>query len=213
MPLTYDTCSAVILAGGNSKRMGCCKALLPLENKSMLAHILEQLSDFEDVLISTNTPSLAETLPARQVPDIFSGAGPLAGLHAALRAARNPALLCVPCDLPNFSAQLAEFLLNRFSAEIYAVICRDSAGKIHPLCGIYSKHCLPLLENQLGKGERRVQTFLRRIPHICVDIAPFFPDSALININTPENWEMFRASQQKIWRSADAAECPTGCRE
>lgn len=198
MLLTYDTCSAVILAGGHSKRMGCCKALLPLGGKPMLVHIFEQLSDFEEVLISTNTPSLAGTLPVRLVPDIFLEAGPLAGLHAALSAASNPAILCVSCDLPNFSAQLAEFLLNHFSPEIFAAICRDRAGKLHPLCGIYSKRCLTLLEDQLGKGEHRVQSFLRLIPHICVDIAPFFPDSALININTPESWESFCASQRKI---------------
>ena len=83
MMLSRECCGVVILAGGRSRRMGTCKALLTIEGETMLSRLTRQLDDFQEKLLSTNTPALAEGLPLTPVPDFYPGAGPLAGLHAA----------------------------------------------------------------------------------------------------------------------------------
>ena len=62
MPLTKDCCTPVILAGGASRRMGTCKALLKINGETMLSRILRQLSEFDRVLLSTGDPTLGEGL-------------------------------------------------------------------------------------------------------------------------------------------------------
>lgn len=86
MGISADHCGAVILAGGRSRRMGCCKATLKINGKTMLERLSESLRSFDEQILSANDPSLAEGLPVRLVPDRYPDSGPLGGLHAALSA-------------------------------------------------------------------------------------------------------------------------------
>ena len=93
-------CDAVILAGGHSRRMGRCKALLELGGERVLDRLARELSGFHKLWISLGTAPVDGALPGQAVWDCYPDCGPLAGLHAALRAAEADYLFCVPCDLP-----------------------------------------------------------------------------------------------------------------
>ena len=186
MPLTKDCCTPVILAGGASRRMGTCKALLEINGETMLARILRQLSGFERVLLSTGDPTLAEGLSVECTADLYPGMGPLAGLHAAFRAVDSEALLVLPCDLPFFTKQAAEYLLDHMPEDVDALVCIDSTGRIHPLCGIYRRSVLPALEARLKAGELRVMSFLYSLNWKGLQDAEMLPDKLFLNINTPE---------------------------
>ena len=189
MSISASRCDAVILAGGNSRRMGCCKALLKIGGTSVLERTWGQLSDFDEVLLSANDLSLGDGLPLRCVPDLWPGCGPLAGLHAALSATEKDALFCVPCDLPNFTGQVARLLLEHIPPEIQAVVCRDGTGKVHPLCGIYRRESLPVLEECLREGQYRVMRFLEMLSWQTFDTAAFLPDNVFLNMNGPEEYQ------------------------
>ncbi len=189
MPWTTKTCGAVILAGGASRRMGTCKALLKIGGETLLARLARQLATFEERLLSANDPALGEGLPLRRVADQYPGAGPLAGLQAALSAAEKEALFCLPCDLPCYSPQLAQLLLERFPAGARAMICRDSTGRVHPLCGIYTKGVLPALNALLESGERRVMALVQAVDAAVLDTGGLLPDQVFFNMNTPESFQ------------------------
>ena len=189
MAISTDTCGAVILAGGRSRRMGCCKATLEIDGQTMLERLLEKLSGFKERLLSANNPDLAAGLPVRLVSDLYQDAGPLGGLHAALSATEKDALLCVSCDLPNFTTELAQLLLNRFPPGAGAMACRDSNGQVHPLCGIYTKSVLPVLEEHLRDGDRRMMSFLKDVRCIYLDTGGLIPDRCFFNMNTPETYQ------------------------
>ena len=186
MPLTKDCCTPVILAGGASRRMGTCKALLEINGETMLARIRRQLSGFERVLLSTGDPTLAEGLSVECIADLYSGMGPLAGLHAAFYATDSEALLVIPCDLPFFTEQAAEYLLNHMPEDADALVCIDSTGRIHPLCGIYRRSVLPTLEARLKAGELRVMSFLYSLNWKGLQDAEILPDKLFLNVNSPE---------------------------
>lgn len=195
MAFPIERCGAVILAGGQSKRMGRCKALLAMQGETMLSRLTRQLSPFSELLLSANDPVLARGLPVRYVPDIYENDGPAAGLHAALSAASSDALFCVPCDMPNFDPALINMLLARFTPDADAVICRDGSGRLHPLCGIYSKRALPVLREHLEQGERRMTVILEAMDCLIVDIGSILPDSTFFNMNTPEAYRLAIANQ------------------
>ena len=197
MALTYENCGAVILAGGASRRMGQDKARLELEGESMLARLCRQLSPFRERLLSANDPALAEGLPLRLVTDLYPNSGPLAGLHAALSAAEKPALFCVSCDLPNYTPALSAFLMARFPEDADVMVCRDKSGRVHPLCGIYTKRLLPILESQLKAEDYRVRSFLERVRCAYLDTGAFFPDSIFFNMNTPEDFQKIKEEKNR----------------
>lgn len=186
MPLTKDRCTPVILAGGASRRMGTCKALLTIGGETMLARIRRQLSGFDRVLLATCDPSLAEGLSVECVADRYPGMGPLAGLHAALCATDREAVLVLPCDLPFFTGQAVDALLDAMPPEADALVCMDSTGRIHPLCGIYRRTVLPGLEARLEAGELRAMSFLYSLNWKGLQDTDRLPDRLFLNVNSPE---------------------------
>ena len=184
--LSPDSCAAVVLAGGQSRRMGRCKALLPLKDGTMLAHITKQLVCFPERWLSANDPSLGKDFPGKTVPDIYSGYGPLAGLHAVFRQTEKDYLFCVTCDMPRFTGELATAMLAAFPPEADAMLCVDGAGQAHPLCGIYARTALPALERHLRSGNLRVMALLTELRTVRFETAGRFPDVVLLNINTPQ---------------------------
>lgn len=188
MAISLERCGAVILCGGQSRRMGTCKALLPIDGEPVLRRLAGVLSFFEERLLSANDTALGEGLSWTLVEDRFPGLGPGAGLHAALLAAKKEALLCVPCDLPAFSEQAARCLLAQFPQDCAAMVCRDGTGRIHPLCGIYTKQMLPALERRLAAGRCRMTELLEDAPTAVLDTTGLLPDDVFFNMNTPADY-------------------------
>lgn len=96
--------SGVILAGGQSRRMGGVdKGLLDFLGKPMISHVIQRLGpQVDEILINANRE--IERYQAFGHPviadDIMGYAGPLAGLHKGMRMAKHPYVLMVPCDSP-----------------------------------------------------------------------------------------------------------------
>jgi len=193
MALTTDTCAAVLLAGGQSSRMGTCKALLTLQGETMVSRLCRQLESFQERILSANDPALSQGLPLKVVADVYRDCGPLGGLHAVLSATDREAVFCVPCDLPNFTADLPRLMLAAFPAGADAMICRDSQGDFHPLCGIYTRRLLPLVQAQLDAGERRMMALLRQVNCVYFDTTDKLPDDVFFNMNTQADLRRFQA--------------------
>lgn len=187
--LSHDSCAAVVLAGGQSRRMGRCKALLPLGSETMLAHITKQLEQFPERWLSANDRALGDGFPGRTVPDIYPGCGPMAGLHAAFRETEKDWLFCVTCDMPRFTGEVASAMLEAFPPRADAMVCVDGSGQAHPLCGIYARAVMPALEQHLRAGDLRVMALLAELHTVWFETAGRFPDTLFENINTPQAYD------------------------
>ena len=181
------TYGALILAGGKGKRMGGqTKALLQLEQRTFLSRLEYALSDFEEKLISLQDDSWLGDSPFSPVLDQATDRGPIEGLRRALSTCRSDALLVVACDMPLFSEKLAKSLIQA-SDGFEAVICRDRTGKLHPLCGIYSRKCLPAIDALIRQGNYRVNEIRNMVPSTVFSLDDsVLPDALLANVNTPE---------------------------
>lgn len=190
MALSIKDCRAVMLAGGQSRRMGQCKALLLWDGETLLSRLSRRLSLFDEVLLSANDPEIETGLPLRTVADRYPGAGPLSGLHSALSATGKQALFCIPCDQPYFSPTLAESMVEEFPAGAEALVCRDSSQHVHPLCGIYTKAALPHMIWQLEMGNFRMMDLLPKLKCVYFDTARYFTDQVFFNMNAPPDYHM-----------------------
>lgn len=192
----------LILAGGRSRRMGRDKALLRAGGVTFLERVASQLRHLPELLLSVGqgegnagSPYAASGLPL--VADRFPDAGPLGGIASALGVCRSNALLVAACDMPLFCRGLADYLAAVIRDGDDVCIFTDRAGRPQPLCGIYRKRALPILEAQLAAGDLRLQSALARLRtrHFSLEHSAY-PDEALANVNTPEEFARLRRHVQ-----------------
>jgi molybdopterin-guanine dinucleotide biosynthesis protein A len=144
--------SLLVLAGGESRRMGRPKAWLEVGDSYLLRYVAGRLAPaFSDVMVSFAEPEqLEQPVPYRVVFDRKPSAGPLAGLEAGLAAAREEVMFAVACDMPYVTLELAQ-------AAVAAARSCDAAiprvdGRPEPVCGAYRRSALPIIAGALDAG-------------------------------------------------------------
>lgn len=142
----------LVLAGGQSRRMGRPKPWIEVGSSVLLRYVMERLApDFSELMVSFNEPEQMEQLvPYRVVFDRKRNAGPLAGLEAGLLAAHNQVLFAVACDMPYVERTTAEVAVAA-ARNCDAAIPRHE-GLFEPVCGAYRKTALPAIERALDMG-------------------------------------------------------------
>lgn len=151
--MKYTGCTGVILAGGLNMRFGGRnKALTEIEGKTLLDRTLSAFSGlFPETMVVANTPLAFLSCSCLLVTDIVSLRTPLAGIHAALNYAKTPYIFVTACDTPFLSTALIETILQKVDTKS-DVIVPDTEKGLQPLCAVYAKTCLPLIEKQLKKA-------------------------------------------------------------
>jgi len=142
-------CTAIILAGGDSQRMGSDKAKLMLDGRSLLHKVTARMSIlFPKVIISVRQPRPEVDLP--QVCDDPSYDGPLAGLLSGLAHVDTPWVFAVACDMPFIELPVIELLTQRragFNAVVPVV-----QGYPQPLAAFYARSSLGVIRAHLDSG-------------------------------------------------------------
>jgi len=178
--------SGVVLAGGQGRRMGGVdKGLQPLRGKPMAQWALERLApQVDEILINCNQNLDAYArFGYRLVPDEIGGfAGPLAGLHACLKAAAHPLVVTVPCDSPFLPSDLVSRLHEYLGEKDLAVA--KTGDQPHPVFSLVRTDVLDNLEAFLRSGGRKIDAWYASLRTVEVS----FDDEAdaFRNINTLE---------------------------
>ena len=175
--------SGIILAGGASRRMGRSKGELRLLGKTLLQRQADKLYalGIRDILLSgADCPALPG---ARVIPDEYPGRGPLGGLHACLRSARNPSCLVVSVDTPLVPAAALAHLCRSHRGGV-TVLRR--AEREEPLLGVYDRCAAGPASALIGAGKYAVRALKDTVRWSCFDYSG--PEELLMNCNTPEDF-------------------------
>jgi molybdopterin-guanine dinucleotide biosynthesis protein A len=134
------------------------KAFLEVGGRSILDRLLASLRPhFEEILLVTREPHLYAGLPVRVVEDIYPDRSSLTGIHAALVKARSAYGFVVPCDTPFLRPAVIRLLIDALGAEdLYDVVVPLLEDHYEPLCAIYSKGCVPMIEAMLERGDYKI---------------------------------------------------------
>jgi molybdopterin-guanine dinucleotide biosynthesis protein A len=184
--------TAVILAGGLSRRMGGVdKGLQLIHGQPMVQQVLNRLQpQVGQVLINANRH--LDEYKGFGVPicsDSISGyAGPLAGIQAALLHTTTPYLVSVPCDSPLLPKDLVTRLasaMHQHTADAAVAVTGDpDQVQRHPVFLLLKSELRNSLERYLGSGGRKVDDWLASLK--CIDVQ-FDDEMAFTNVNTPED--------------------------
>jgi len=176
--------TGVILAGGQSRRMGQCKAALPLMGKTLLEWQVEKLIalGLDEVLISG--PAELGLPGTHAVPDVYPQRGPLGGLHACLSTAQNPICLVVTVDMPLTPPQTLAQLCKRHNGGVTILV---HGGKWEPLCAVYDSSLALAIPPLICEGGAPVRLLLKQAPTAWYKYRG--PEELLVNCNTPSGYE------------------------
>lgn len=198
--MVYRPVLGLVLAGGDSKRMGEDKALLPFNNDTLLAHMQGIVAEtsVDEVRVSRNGAP-----PIHYIQDLITGRGPLSGIHAAATQFPQHDLLVVPVDIPLIRAHSLNALLKagqrhtknaRYKASTHA---GTKPVKAHNL-PIFLHNTLEfrqLLTSTLSNTESSsVYTFVSQFDLIEM---PIDFENELTNINTLLDFEALQQTSMK----------------
>jgi molybdopterin-guanine dinucleotide biosynthesis protein A len=193
-------CSAVILSGGlNSRMAGRNKAFLEVGGELILDRLLAGLGPhFEEILLVTRQPDLYGSFPVRVIEDIYPDRSSLTGIHAALVNARSAYIFVVPCDTPFLKPAVVRLLMGALAPQ-WDVVVPMLEDHYEPLCAIYSKRCVPLIEAMLERGDYKIIDLYERmrVKVLSADrVRAADPElRSFFNVNTPD---ALSASQKLI---------------
>lgn len=191
---TLPLITGLVLAGGQSRRMGRNKALLELNGETLINHALKRLRpQVTQLLISTNTglPTAPEGSDIPQLADTIEDAGPLGGILTGLKWVdkhqNSEWLLTVAVDTPYFPKDLANQLWQAKRSGDLIIAARSNA-KAHPTFALWHTKLLKRLSHFVAEDEkRRLMGFIEQQPHqyVSFDAIPMDPFS---NLNTPQDF-------------------------
>lgn len=173
-----------VLAGGRSSRMGQDKALLKLGGEALVERCLRRLSEVcVEVAIAGGSADLARF--GRIVPDVSPGCGPLGGIVSALAESRFTWNLFLPVDAPFVPVSCLKALLSAAMDSDTGAVARVE-GRLQPLCGVYSKKMLAVLQQELAAGRWKVAQAIEAAGP--VNAIDFACARWFVNLNTPEEF-------------------------
>ena len=208
--------SAIILAGGFSKRLGQEKGLVNLAGKPIIFHVLDSIFTVVDeiiVVVSSNVQS--ETFVpllgqrASVVIDRYKSRSPLIGALTGFENVGGEYSLLLPCDTPFISSKIASILLD-LCVKRHAVIPRWPNGFIESLQAVYhTKSALNAAKKTLEQNKFDLQSMiacLREVQYISTEVLQQIDPKLLTfyNINTPEDLEKAKIILKLKWQFLDS---------
>lgn len=185
--------SGIILAGGKSRRMGQNKSELLLRGKSLLQWQVEKMRSLgiEDIMISG--ASALRIPDTRTVQDEYPDRGPLGGLHACLKQARNPQCLVLGVDVPLAPSNALAHMMRAHGSG--ATVLRHPAGE-EPLIGIYDSSVHHNIADMIRHSGAPVRALSRQIEWNYFEYLG--PEELLSNCNSPEDFSAICSLADKL---------------
>lgn len=186
--------SAVILAGGDSTRMGQNKALLPLGNKSMIERIVDLLRPLfnEIILVTDNAEEYSMLKDIIFVKDKINmkEKNSLVGIYTGLIVAKNPYTFTLPCDMPFLNPDLINYMIQAIKKQ--DIVIPFVKGHYQPLHAIYGKGCIDAIKKSLDKKQYKITNFFDGMSIEIIDddvVKKYSKDmKCFLNINTNDTY-------------------------
>lgn len=179
--------SVGILAGGKSSRMGKNKALLEYESSTFIEHIIEEFKSRE-VIISSSGQKEYDKFGLKTVSDENTDIGPIEGIRQILKASSEDYVFVCACDMPFVTYKIADYIAEFISSDYDCYVITDE-DRIHPLCAIYSKKIIPVIEKLIANGDYKLRLILdnTRTKYISLENT-VFGKKIVRNVNTKDEY-------------------------
>ena len=196
MTLTTTDITAVILAGGQGRRMGGQdKGLLEFNGRPLVEILIESLQQQQlSILINANrNQTLYETYGLPVISDQLDDyQGPLAGFAAAMATVDTRFILTLPCDGPLLADDYAQRFIDCQARHGAPIVVASDGQRLQPVHALIAVELLASLQQFLDSGDRKIDRWYAEHDFVQAD----FSDCAGMfrNINTPQDQASLEAS-------------------
>ena len=193
--MDHNNILGTVLAGGKSQRFGEDKSQVKLGDKLLIDYILsEVMEEFKEILVVSN--SLIDFRKSEKITvieDIKKNLGPLGGVLTAMKWIKDNNkdykwISTFPADTPFFKRSILQKFLQDIQPEESKLFFIKSNNTRHNIFGIWSIDLMDKLEEDLNKGERKVELWANSIGVKTINIE-FQNEDPFFNINTKEDLE------------------------
>ena len=191
--MEHNNILGTVLAGGKSQRFGEDKSQVKLGDKLLIDYILSEIIDeFNEVLVvSNNLINFKESEKISLIKDFKKDLGPLGGVLTAMKWVKDNKkdyqwISTFPADTPFFKNQILKDFLNKINIEEGKLFFIKSNNTRHNIFGLWSIDLMDKLEEDLNKGERKVEVWANSIGVKNINMK-FENKDPFFNINTKED--------------------------
>lgn len=155
--------NAIILAGGKNTRMqGEDKAFLEIEGEPIIERLINKLRKLAgDIIVVTNSPEKYAHYPVTVVRDEKPGLGPLMGIYSGLKVSSVRYNFVAACDMPFVNEALVSYMID--NRDNYDALVPKIDDELHPLCAMYSKNCISVIEEMLRQDRMDVRSIFPKL--------------------------------------------------
>ena len=185
--------SGIILAGGESRRMGKDKSKILYKDKPLIEYPIDLFRNYcNEIIISGDINKYADYVFTK-IPDEVDRKGPLSGIYSCIKASKNILNIVTTCDMPFLSKELIEHIID--NSEGADLIIPYHHTHYEPLCAIYTKNLIPVIENLFSKKDYSPLSLIpiantRKL--ILDESLGFYQKDIFTNINTVEDLEYLK---------------------
>jgi molybdopterin-guanine dinucleotide biosynthesis protein A len=196
--------TSIVLAGGRGKRFGRDKLSEMVGDRTLLQRVIDYLDGLSSQILvviaqGQSQPSVSLT-SAQVIVDLYPEKGALGGIYTGLVASRSFHSLVVAADMPFLNTPLLRHMIE--SSPNYDVVIPRIDDTLEPLHAIYSKNCLPYMQQQIERDEFKIRNFFEQVKVRYVEqaeIDQFDPQHlSFFNINTLAD---LRRARKLLWES------------
>ena len=193
--MDHSNILGTVLAGGKSQRFGEDKSQVKLDGKVLIDYILNEISDeFKEILIvSNNKIKFKNSDNISIIGDLKKDQGPLGGVLSAMKWIKEKNkdykwISTFPVDTPFFKKEILQNFLREINLEESNLFFIKSNNTRHNIFGIWSIDLMEKLEEDLNKGERKVELWANSVGVKVINME-FINEDPFFNINTKDDLE------------------------
>lgn len=197
--------SAIVIAGGDNAWTGRPRALLPFAGEPLIAHLVRQLRIlFESVVVVAPQAQELPVLRAKIVRAKEQDRGPVVAICCGLKETVPAVSFVTSCSTPFLNVALVSDLVLQMRG--CDVVVPRWNEQLQPLHAAYHPRVLPLLQEQLERGDLRLVRLFERVSTRKIledEIRRFDPDGlSFATMNTPEDYENALKRWQELYPPA-----------
>ncbi len=188
-----------VLAGGKSVRLGMDKSQVKLADKLLIDYILSEIiEEFKEILIIANKSiDFQKSNKISVIEDFKKDLGPLGGVFTAMKWIKDNNkdyqwVSTFPTDSPFFKNKILKDFFNEIHPGESKLFFIKSNNTRHNIFGLWSLELMNKLEEDLNKGERKVEVWANSVGVKVINM-DFEKDDPFFNINTKEDLEKAKA--------------------
>ena len=197
--MDHNNILPVVLAGGKAKRFGGNKSQVKLADKLLIDYILSEIiEEFKEILIVANKSiDFQKSNKISVIEDFKKDLGPLGGVFTAMKWIKDNNkdyqwVSTFPTDSPFFKNKILKDFFNEIHPGESKLFFIKSNNTRHNIFGLWSLELMNKLEEDLNKGERKVEVWANSVGVKVINM-DFEKDDPFFNINTKEDLEKAKA--------------------